>query len=181
MAIVDTAENELDRKLHRIVLQAAGGTYASLLDLARSLHELDCVDFSYTRNNEVRYAGISTIKKYASFARALNLLDDHLKPAQEPGVYTSLANFQNWLGNKVMQYLNDNSCSIAKIKDAIRSLLHSPDKSTLPTPDHLLEQLGSPISRELFQYSLRILSIFRSGLLELRSRRLVLSKEVVIS
>lgn len=176
--LVPTPPTEIDHKLHRIVLGAASQDSASLKDLARTLETEKWPEFSYERDGKTRYTSVSTIAKYVSYARALNLLNDQIKPLGPSASYSGLAAFQGWLADKVITYLANNNCSITAIRQAMQNLL-TEVPARLTTPDNVHDKIKTTISREIFKNCIKVVHLLRPRTLRLGSPRLIISSEVL--
>lgn len=173
MATISTAPNEVDRKLHRIVLDSNPAQLTNMAALARFIEEEKHIEFSYSRAGKTEFSSANTIKTYVSYARAIGLLDGDLAPTQLKKDIRSLENFQQWLSNAVVQYLTDNNSAIPQIATVIQASLQNVPY-TLPTPQNVYEWLKSPPPAPTFKLSLKIISLLRSSTLQVRSRRVIL-------
>jgi len=173
MAATPTTVNEIDRKLHRIVLETDPRTLTTMMALARSVEQEQYEEFSYTRDEKTEYSSANTIHNYISYARTIGLLNGDLESNQAKSDVRSLENFQQWLSDTVVQFLNDNNSSIPKIKDAMQALLGGMPR-ILPTLENIHTQLTAPPPPPIFKQSLKIITLLRPNLLQVRTRRVVL-------
>jgi hypothetical protein len=173
-----TPQTAIDRKLHCIMLKSTSGAFAGPGELARSVQGDKNVEFSYARKGEIFYSGASTVQKYIRFAQAIAILDEDLKPTQKEAVFKPLNSFQNWLGSRVIQYLNTNGCSADQIKDAIRGLLQE-ETPRLPTPDNVFEKVQRPVSRENFMTSIKLVSLLRPKVFDLAGSRRIIHNDQI--
>lgn len=180
MAAIKTNKNEIDRKLHRIILDSDPEKFNNMMVLANSIERKHYAEFSYIRADETEYASSSTIQKYISYARHIGLLDGNLKATQLKKDIRSLENFQAWLSDTVFQYLNDNHCSIPEIKKVVQNLLHT-TPAILPTQENIHSKLKNPPTINIFLPSLKIVSLLRPNAIRLRTRRVILIPEFFIA
>ncbi len=173
MAAIPTAVNEIDRKLHRIVLDTDPRTLTTMMALARSVEQEQYDEFSYTRDEKTEYSGANTIHTYVSYARTIGLLNGDLEPNQPKPDVRSLDNFQQWLSNTVVQFLSENNSSIPQIQDAMLAALGKIPR-ILPTLENIHARLTAPPPPPVFRLSLKIVTLLRPNALQVRSRRVVL-------
>ena len=180
MTAISSAPNAIDRKLHRIVLDANPDEFRSFAALARHVAQSKPVEFSYHRFAKLEYAGADAIESYVSFARDIGLLDGDLEIVRPKKEIRTLENFQHWLGDLTVQYLDAKNASLKQIERAILELSQSlPFR--LPTQDNIRAKLETPASTRNFRLALRIVALLRSNVISLASRRLVLMDGVVES
>ncbi len=179
MALIPTPPTAIDHKLHCIILKSSSNKFATPNDLARAIVKDKNVEFSYERNGVTYYSGASTVQKYIRYCQAITILDEDLLPLQKNTVFGELDSFQNWLGNKVIQYLSNNKCSSGQIKDAIRGLLQE-ETPRLPTPDNVLDKLERPVGRDNFMTSVKLVSLLRPKVFELAGSRRIIRNDQII-
>ena len=173
MTLVATSPNEIDRKLHRIILDANPSEFTNMMALARSIAREKCVEFSYVRTGKTEHSGATTIQHYISYASEVKLLDGDFSPTKPKKDVRSLESFQQWLSDTVYQYLTDHACAVEQIADKTQFLLQAaPHK--LPTPDKIRALIKSAPSAMVFRFSLKIVSILRPKAFQLKTRRIIL-------
>ena len=173
MPAVPTGVSEIDRKLHRVIMESNPTEFTNMMGLARSMAKVKHREFSYTRARKTKYSSADTIQSYISYARTVGLLDGNLSPTRPKGDVRTLENFQQWLSDTVVQYLADNNSAITRVEDEIRGMLQGVTIE-LPTQDNVYSRLQNPPPRQVFQMSLRIISRLRPIALRVRSRRIIL-------
>lgn len=173
MAAVATGPTEIDRKLHRAVLEAAPGRYASLIALARAIETGRFQEFSYRRDEQYQFANAETIRFYIAFAREIGLLNEDLGATRPKSQIRTLDGFQQWLSDRVAQYLINRGASPTQITGAVRNLLNA-TPAELPSQDRVRRRLTNPPAPADFRACLKILALFRPNVLGLASRRVVL-------
>ena len=178
MPLTPTVENEIDRKLRRILVEAGSGAYESIAKLSVHIEKQEFSEFSYQRDEKTHYSSWKTVRKYVVYAQALGLLREDLGPAKPRSLYDPLETFQNWLSDKVIAYLESKKASVQDINRAVAALL-AELTPRLPTPDNVHEELGRPLSKEPFKFSLKVISLLRPNILKLRSRQLVFSSKTL--
>jgi hypothetical protein len=178
MPAVPTGPTEIDRKLHLIVLQSSPGQFRNLIALARSIGEGQYEEFSYQRADKTEYSNAGTIRSYVAFARQIGLLGDNLGPMRNKSDITDLESFQQWLSDRVAQYLIDVGCPPAAISETIVGLLAS-TPPLLPSQENVRARLRNPPSEFDFRLCLKIVARFRPSVLKLVSRRVILMPGVL--
>lgn len=178
MPAVSTAINAIDRKLHRVVLDSDPNQFESFAALSRQIASDKSTEFSYQRFGKTEYSGAEAIEAYVSFARELGLLDGNLETARPKKEIRALENFQSWLGDLTMQYLDAKNASVQQIQQAITELVHA-SPSRLPTQENIRAKLNGPPSPRNFKFALKITALLRSEVVSLASRRLVLMSGIV--
>jgi hypothetical protein len=173
MAPIPTGPTEIDRKLHRVVLEANPGQFTNLIALARSIEQSRFPEFSYRRSDKTEYTNADTIASYVAFAREIGLLDENLGPTRPKGDVRALASFQQWLSDRVAQYLSDRGSSPGQIGNAVRRLLNA-NPAELPSQENIRARLSNPPSPTDFRVCLKIMALLRPKVLEVVSRRVVL-------
>ena len=78
MAAIPTAANDIDRKLHRILLESNSAVFTDMSALARTVERERYPEFSYLRGGKKEFSSAETIHKYVSFAKSVGLLDGNL-------------------------------------------------------------------------------------------------------
>jgi hypothetical protein len=78
MAAIPTASNEIDRKLHRILLDSNSAVLTDMSALARSVQRERYPEFAYSRGGRKEFSSAGTIHRYVSFAKNVGLLDGNL-------------------------------------------------------------------------------------------------------
>jgi len=178
MAAINTTPNAIDRKLHRVVLETDPDQFKSFIALARQIATSKPQEFSYQRLGEVQYAGAGAIVTYVSFAHDIGLLDNDLKLTRPKREIRALENFQPWLGDLTLQYLEANNASLKQIEQAIQDLSQG-SPCRLSTQENIIVKLDNPPSLRNFRFSLKILALLRSNAIGLASRRVVLMDGIV--
>lgn len=173
MPAVSTVVNAIDRKLHRVVLESDPNQFKTFAALSRQIAVNKSAEFSYQRFGRTEHSGADAIEAYVSFAREVGLLDGNLELARPKKEIRALENFQSWLGDLTMQYLDAHNASVEQIRDAITELVHAAP-SRLPTQENIRSKLAGAPSPRNFRFALKITALLRSGVVSLASRRLVL-------
>lgn len=173
MAPISTAPNEIDRKLHRILLDSNPKKFTTMMALGRSIAVKKYVEFSYLRGDETEFATPSTIQNYVGYARDIGLLDGNLASSRKKEDIRALENFQQWLSDTVSRFLSNTHCSIEHIRETGQRLLRA-TPCELPTQENVHADLENPPPLHTFRASLKILSLLRPGAIQVRSRRIVL-------
>jgi len=175
--------NEIDRKLHAIVLEANSEIYGTMIGLARSLHDKNIRAFTYTRDSETITAKPQTIQTYINYSKKIGLLDADLNPAIQKDTVRTLDSFQRWLNDIVYDYLEEKNCSLNSIQETALKLLKL-SKPEIPTTikvyNKLQQQMDTSISKYEFNNSLKIMSIFRPDELSLKIRQIIIIPGVVL-
>jgi hypothetical protein len=175
---VSTTPNAIDRKLHRVVLDADPEQFKSFAALARQISMNKPQEFSYQRFGKTEYAGADAIEAYVSFAHDIGLLDGDLKPARQKKEIRALENFQQWLGDLTLQYLESKNASLKQIEEIMENLMHS-SPCRLSTQENIRAQIQNPPSSRNFRLCLKVVALLRSDAIRLASRRLVLVDGIV--
>lgn len=178
MAPIHTPITSVDRKLHRVVLSSDPDYFKNAISLAREIAGRQLNEFSYQRENKLKYATPLSITKFVAYAREIGLLDENLACTQLKDDVRSVENFQWWLRNQVMNYLETNIASLDHIKTATLSLL-SDVPYTLPTPVKIHEVLKTSMSISSFRLSLNVISALSPRALLFSSRKLVIHPEII--
>jgi hypothetical protein len=178
MPAVSTAINAIDRKLHRVVLNSDPDQFKTFAALSRQIASDKSTEFSYQRFGKTEYSGAEAIEAYVSFAREVGLLDGELQAARPKKEIRALENFQSWLGDLIMQYLDAENASVEQIQRAMIDLVTG-SPSRLPTQENIRAKLDGPPSPRNFKFALKITALLRGGVLSLASRRLVLKDGIV--
>jgi hypothetical protein len=178
MTSIHTPATSIDRKLHRVVLNSDPEYFKTAISLARTIADQNLAEFSYQRENKIRYATPMSISKFISYSREVGLLDENLASAQLKTDIRALDNFQSWLKNQVMIYLETNNASLENIKTSTLSLF-TDTPYTLPTPVKVHEALKTSISLSSFRMSLKIISALSPKALKFSSRKLVIHPEII--
>ena|SRR6266853_2857647 len=173
MAAISGAQNEIDRKLHRIILDADPGEFKNMLSFARYIQRQKYTEFSYSRAGRTEYSGAGTIQHYISYGVALGLMDGDLTPTKPKKDVRSLESFQAWLSDTVFQYLDDKGCGIDQIADKMQILFQSAPYR-LPTPSKIRSLFNNPPSPIVFRLSLRVMSLLRPKAIQVKSRGVIL-------
>ncbi len=140
MAVISTTPNAIDRKLHRVVLDADPDEFKSFAALARHIAQNKAGEFSYLRFGQLVYAGAEAIETYVSFAHDIGLLDGDLRTTRPKKEIRALENFQQWLSDLTMQYLKARAASLKQIELAIRDLTQN-SPCRLPTQENIRTKL----------------------------------------
>jgi hypothetical protein len=178
MPAISTAPNAIDRKLHRVVLESDSAQFSSFAALGRHIAQAKSTEFSYLRFGKLEFAGAEAIENYVGFARDVGLVDGDLNPSRPKREIRSLENFQHWLGDLTMQYLEVKNASMAQIEQAAIDLSQG-KPSRLSTQENIRGKLESPPSLRNFRFSLKIIALLRSNIMSVASRRLVLIDGIV--
>jgi hypothetical protein len=178
MTAISSMPNAIDRKLHRIVLESDPQEFKSFASLARHISQSKVVEFSYQRFRKLEYAGAPSIESYVSFARDIGLLDGDIRITRLKKEIRTLENFQQWLGDLTVQYLEANNASLKLIEKALVGLSQQ-SPSRLPTQENVRNSLDNPPSTRNFRLALRIVALLRSNVISLASRRLILMDGIV--
>ncbi|HZD70174.1 MAG TPA: hypothetical protein VFA45_15145 [Actinomycetes bacterium] len=173
MPLTATGPTEIDRKLHRIVLDASSGQFPNMISLSRSIGQSKPTEFSYRRLGRTEYSGAQAIAFYVAFAREIGLLDENLIPTRSKADVGTLKHFQPWLNDKVAEYLNGRGSSPDQLGDVVSRLLHH-TPSKLPSQQNIRPMLENPPPSRFFQMSLRITALLRPRTLSVVTRRIVL-------
>jgi hypothetical protein len=142
--------------------------------LSRFVQDQEYIEFSYSRAGETQFAGAGTIYRYVSYAKAIGLLDDTLASGKSKRDIRAFGDFQEWLSDLVVQHLNDNNCSVERIREAARALLTAKFPAQLPTPINVRTFLKNPLPPEVFRISLQLVSLLRPNALQVKSRQVIL-------
>jgi hypothetical protein len=178
MPAVSTVINAIDRKLHRVILDSDPNQFKTFAALSRQIASNKSAEFSYQRFEKTEYSGAESIEAYVSFAREVGLLDGDLQTVRLKKEIRTLENFQSWLSDLTMQYLDANNASVQQIQQAIIELVQA-SPSRLPTQENIRAKLNDPPSPRNFRFALKITALLRSGVVSLASRRLVLMGGIV--
>jgi hypothetical protein len=172
MAAPKNAPQEIDRKLHRIVLESDPTRYPTASALGRALNEAKKAEFSYQRGGKTNYSAYGSIARYVLYGKEVGLLDGDLKSTIPKANISSLVSFQAWLTDSVMNYLKGKGASIDEIEDTLASMLAKPPFE-LPTFENLYSHLKAAPSRDYLRLSLRVLALLRPAIITLKSYRLI--------
>jgi len=169
MPVIVTRPQEIDRKLHRIILEAKEKGFPNSTVFAAYLNKIKATEFSYQREDETRISKVSIIERFITFAQAIKLLNSNLKPSGTKKSLKDLGAFQNRLSNLVIQYLDSHFSSISDIKKCANILLQEkPPK--VPTIKNVHDKLQNSPSLREFKDSVRIISKLRPKAFMLKSR-----------
>jgi hypothetical protein len=174
-----TAPTEIDRKLHRIVAEADPDKLTTAVAIGRVLAKEHAAEFTYQRNGKTEHAGADTIAQYVRFAKEIGLLNGDLAPTRAKSEVRSLDNFQRWLSDLVIRYLNEQNASLDQLDRVTRQLLNQSPRQ-LPTIDNIHSQLQNPPSKIDLRLALKIVALLRPRALRLVSRRLVMMPDVLV-
>jgi hypothetical protein len=147
--------------------------HSTVAALARQLAQNKLDEFSYTRSEKIEYSSAGAISSYISFARDIRLLDGDLQIARQKKEVRALDNFQGWLADLTLQYLDRNNASLLQLGDLVHELCQR-QPHVLPTQEKLRSLISEPPSARSFRFSLKILSLLRSNTIVVASRRVVL-------
>jgi hypothetical protein len=178
MAAIASTPNAIDRKLHRIVLDSNPDEFKSFAALARYIARSKPAEFSYQRLGKPEYAGADAIESYVSVSRDIGLLDGDLRTNRPKKEIRTLENFQQWLSDLTMQYLEAKNASLKQIEQAILGLSQN-SPCRLPTQENIRTQLQNPPSSRNFRLALKIVALLRSNVISVTSRRLVLMDGII--
>ncbi len=123
MAAISTSPNAMDRKLHRVVLEADPNEFKTFVALARHIAKAKPLEFSYQRLGKTEYAGAEAIEQYISFSRDIGLVDGNIEITRPKKDVRSLESFQQWLGDLTLQYLEKKNASLKHIEQSVMDLL----------------------------------------------------------
>jgi hypothetical protein len=145
--------NEISDKIYVIVEEAKKTTHKNAVVFADTLAKKKLDEFSYVRGGRIQYCDLKTIRDYISFAKDVGALTEELKIPS--GVaYRSKVGFENWLGDVVLKYLDDNNLAISTLKSHALKLVSA---KTLPTTDKLFEEADADIASKHFRWSLTVI------------------------
>jgi len=178
MAAIRTARNAIDRKLHRIVMEADRVKFSNFIVLARHIAGNRYEAFSYPTEKGIRYAQPSTIATYVSFAQRLGLLDPDLAPARPKRDVRSRDGFHAWLGAKAMNYLEENNASLDGIYLATLGLFGKTPHE-LPTIENLRRELGTTIDADDLRKTLKVISLLRPQAFKIKMRQLYIHPSAI--
>jgi hypothetical protein len=168
----------IDQKLHRIVEASNSQKYPTAMALGRFLKDEKTSEFSYERGGRTEFSASPTIARYAIYARDIALLDGSFECTRTKTDVRSLTNFQQWLGDSVLNYLAENKASVTEIEKAIVTLFTSTPAS-LPTLANIRLATGTPLSLGDLRLSLRAVALLKPTALSVTSRRLIVTTTVV--
>ena len=177
MSIVVTSLYGIDRKLHKIALNA-DPIFETPMNLARDIYGQKLVEFSYKRKGQTMYASANSISGYVNYTVAIGMLDEDLRPTLPKSDFRSLGNFQWWLKDKVMDHLSNNNASPDEIRSGIGKLF-STTPYPLPTIDNVYNILQTSMSKFQFKLSIKIVSALSPKVLTLSSRKLVIHPDIL--
>ena len=172
MADISTAQNAIDRKLHAVVLKSDPERLHTAIALAKSIEEDQVRAFQYEDNDGPKYVKASGIVRHVYFAREIGLLDGSLGITRPKSDIRALENFQSWLGDKVLSYLDSYGASLTEMSSATE-VLFSSHPSRLPTLANMHQQLNTQMKIANMSVSLKILALLRPGAIRLLTRRLI--------
>jgi hypothetical protein len=167
-----TPRQEIDRKLHRIVLESDSSLYPTATSIGRALKEGKTVEFSYQRGGGTQFSSPGSIARYVLYAREIGLLDGSFDSTIPKSKIRQIDNFQGWLADSIMDYLKGKNSSIGQIEDTLSALL-SRAPYELPTFDNLYSHLREPPPKDYLRLSLRVLALLRPAIIALKSYRLI--------
>jgi len=170
MSAISTHSTAIDRKLHRVILDA-NVAFGSMMELAVAIQRKHYREFSYLREGKRRYSSAGAIQSYVSYARALGLLDENLDSSRKDA--RSLESFQQWLSNAVLDYLRSKNCDITQIQGAVQALLTS-NPPLLPTQERVRSRFSDPPSATFFRFSLTAIALLRPAVLQAKARKTIL-------
>lgn len=172
MPAIPTPPTAIDRKLHRVILDANGTEFSSMMELASAIRKEQYREFSYLREGKRMYSSAEAIQSYVSYARALGLLDENQNAARPKQDVRSLESFQQWLSNSVLDYLRSKGCDITQIEGAVQALLGS-NPPLLPSQERVRSRFSNPPSAMFFRFSLTTLALLRSKVLQTKARKTI--------
>jgi hypothetical protein len=173
MSATPSKPNDIDRKLHRIILDSNASDFTDMMSLAKHIESQKPTEFSYFRDGRTRFSGAETIREYISYASAVGLLDPNLAPTRPKKDVRSLESFQQWLSDTVFQYLATKGCAITQIANKIPTLF-STSPYRLPTLGQVRSLFATPPSPRVFRHSLRIMALLRPNAIQVKSSRVIL-------
>jgi hypothetical protein len=173
MPAISTHATSIDRKLHRVILDANASAFGSMMELAGAIEKEHYREFSYLREGKRRYSSAGAIQSYVSYARGLGLLDEKLDSTRPKQDVRSLESFQQWLSNAVLDYLRSKNCDITQIEGAVQALLTS-NPPLLPTQERVRSRFSDPPSATFFRFSLTTLALLRPAVLQTKARKTIL-------
>ena len=178
MAATNTPYNGIDRKLHVIALSIDPSAYSTKLELARAIEKAKSDEFSRQTVEGTRYVKAGTIVEYITFAESIGVLATDRYCARPKQEIRGLGNFQEWLAELVLDYLNGNKASQANIAEAIFRMFERQPRD-LPTIENLHKELKTPLTVKHLRFCLRILGWLRPSVVAVQSRRLYFSPDVI--
>ncbi len=144
----------IDDKLFRIYEEAYATAHKSRAELARAVASKKLIEFSTERNGERQYHTWGTILEYVSLLAEYGLLTAENAPAIRPS-RISRRGFDLTLGESVENYATNNSFSMDRIREAVRTLIQR-TPAQIPTPTAVFTTLQLPISSQTFSRSISI-------------------------
>lgn len=173
MSAISTPSTAIDRKLHRIVLDANPSNFANMMALANAIKREKYTEFTYSRGGKTEFSGAEAIQTYVSYARAIELLDSDLGSSRPKKDIRDLQSFQQWVGDAVLDYLDRRGCNIQQIGAVIQNLLRVPPYK-LPTREKVRSQFKGAPSADFFRFSLKAVALLRPAVLQVKSRSVIL-------
>lgn len=135
------------------------------------------VEFSYTTAEGTRFTRVETVAQYAALAKTIGILDENLDCVRAKGDIKSLENFQEWLGELTMSFLEQEGAAPSEVARVTGELI-SASPSELPILQNIRPKLQTKLSIQRLRHCLGIIALLRSKLLVVGSRRLYLSPDV---
>ena len=145
--------NEIIDKLYVIVEESKKNEFENAIKFADSIAQRKIEEFSYIRSNQVQYCEWQTVREYIYFARDIKALTGNLK-ASDDADYNSFIGFKSWIGDTLLQYLDENGFSISKLQSSALNLI---SEKKLPTTEILFGEINPKISEKHFRWSLTVL------------------------
>lgn len=180
MPAIPTKINEVDRKLQSVVLTAARGKNVTASDLAEKLYEKQLESFSFFEHGTKKYKSQRSIVYYVGFARIVGLLDENFYLEKDVKLIRSLENFQDWLSDVILQYMNQKNSSLTNLSLAVQELFSQPQPYVSPYLNNVFGKIKRPKpSYRNFCVCLKIISLLRPDTLQIRSRRMLLMPDVL--
>lgn len=169
---MQTKQNEIDRKIRRILLEADPRKYTTTISLSKHISEKECSEFSYVKTigekPQNHYSTPQTIQEYISFSRNIEILTPEFAPSVDKERFrtnslSSLESFQRLLDDQVTEFLEKENCGPEIIESIFKKLL-SGEPFELPTIETLYKKLfegrNVSISERDFRWSIKIKSLF---------------------
>ncbi len=167
----------IDRKLHRIILEAGIQTFPSAAALARSIESKKLNAFSYVREGERHYSSRESIVQYVLFAQRVGFLSDDLVPlSPRTSGIRKLNNFRHWAGGKLLEYNRREGFGPDRLRSAVLRL--AGDKR-LPTALAIREELGLSLTLRPFRWCLQLQALLRERTLKIHREWLWIPRDTL--
>lgn len=149
-------ENSIIDKLYIIVEEAKKTEFENAIKFADKLAKRELAEFSYIRSNKVQYCEWQTIREYIYFAREIECLEQDLKSPTTS--YSNKKGFSSWVGDSIVDYIDENGFSISLLEKAAMTLINS---KKLPTTEFLFSEVKPDVTEKHFRWSLSTLQEIR--------------------